>query len=972
MASRKKATSVKKTAIAVACATCTLALYATTFTYEGHWPDGTTETETEVVIPDGTTATIANATDVAAVARLTSISFGGSGAKVEYTASSALALSASVSGTGKFSAISSGDLTLSGNNSGLVSPGCFFFSNTAVTVASRYGLGSTGSAQLEYHFGSKVDPLHFTGAGLTNDVPLRIYQGTATGNCVIGPDNANETLVFRNDFVFNKGDGSFGKNCVWFRNKVRFQAGTFGPTGNNHIDAKASGGLAEVWFEEDSKTRFFYFFSNGDLRYHLNWSDTTSYLFVLGWGTTPYAVCEQVDVLSGFTYGVSGKGTFDLNGLDQSVKRISKQYGNNLKFTSATPATLTMTVYDSSSSNYTSSQTKFSGKVNFTYAPATASGAYTLTGSDALSDSSGTLTVGGAGHLVFASDAGWSGTNVVVQSGATLELNSAKAMTNTLATLTVEDGGHLVLHEGAACTVKSATIAGTPLDAGETYKVEDLKKMDLPVDGDDNASITIAGGGEEWTGWPTTPGAVARVPADTTIYVSDDDVATIEALGGIRLALGASVICTNLTQQLDLSAPVSGPGTFKVLDSDKVVLSGDNSDLLSPGCFFFSNTAVTVASRYGLGSTGSATLHHWFGDKTEPLLFVGEGLTNDAPIRVHQGTQQRSFVLGPTNANETLVICNDFLFDGHNGADNQEHKTLFFRNNVRIRAGTFGADSSHLYTKAYGDAAEVWFESGSTIKFYLWFAYNGNVRYHAGWGALAGYSEQASIGWANSAPYLICEGNDVFPRVLSGKGTFDLNGFDQTIRWFSKGYGNDLKITSESPATLSVTRYDSSSGNYTSSSMKFSGNVNFTYAPATASGAYTLTGSAALSDSTGALTVGGAGRLAFANGAGWLGTNVTIRSGATLSVDATSMPVMFGNRALLGHQSWTKLEIESGGTLELAAADKPAVVRSFVYNGQMKPAGRYTSASGVGITGGGALYVRSSTDGEPGAMVIVY
>ena len=114
------------------------------------------------------------------------------------------------------------------------------------------------------------------------------------------------------------------------------------------------------------------------------------------------------------------------------------------------------------------------------------------------------------------------------------------------------------------------------------------------------------------------------------------------------------------------------------------------------------------------------------------------------------------------------------------------------------------------------------------------------------------------------------------------------------------------------------------------------------------------------------------GGLRLTDGAGWGGTNVLVKSGATLLVDASSMSVAFGNKSLLGHPVRTKLEIEAGGTLDLAASGAPAVVRSFKYNGSFMPAGTYTSSSGVGIKGDGVLYVRSGTDGEPGAMIIVY
>ena len=389
---------------------------------------------------------------------------------------------------------------------------------------------------------------------------------------------------------------------------------------------------------------------------------------------------------------------------------------------------------------------------------------------------------------------------------------------------------------------------------------------------------------------------------------------------------------------------------------------------------FFSNMAVTVASRYGLGSTNTAQLVYWFGGKVDPLHFSGAGLTNDAPIRIYQGTASKNFVFGPDNANETLVILNDLMFTGGGGAN-----SIYFRNNVRFRGGKFGvAGDTHIYANSYGDSAEVWFEDDVKVSFYLWFSYT-TVKYHLDWGGVVGNRWTFTLGYADSRPFAVCERSDIFSNLLgglAGNGTFNLNGFDQSVNGLSSQYGSNPKFTSATPATFTLGRTGNTSGDrYKSSSAKFSGKVNFTYNPTytsgTASDRFELTGSSALSDSSGMLTVS-KGVLTFASGAGWCGTNVLVKAGAKLSVGAASMPVAFGSRAVLGHQSWTKLEIESGGTLELAASAEPAVVRTLVYNGQIKPAGTYTKTSGVGITGDGVLRVRSSTDGEPGAMIIVY
>ena len=960
--------------------------FADPFVYVDHWPSGSgDETATEVLIPDGTTAPIATAEDVARVARLTSISLGGGDATVAYTASDALSLSASVSGTGRFSAVSAGDLTLSGDNSDLVSPGCFFFSNMAVTVSSRYGLGSTGSATLHYWIGGKVDPLEFTGAGLTNDAPMQVHQGTANYNFVLGPKNADETLVIRNTITFDQAANSSDyKKMVFFRNKVKFRAGTFYNKSALLYSSALTSGSAEVWFEESATVKFSYWFTYGNMTVHLNSGVLSGSLIAMGHdNATPRAVLEANGILNTLGTGASGNGTFDLNGHDQSLKLFSKTYGGKIRFASATPATLTMSSYNSSADNKGSSA-KFTGDVNFKYNPGSATAEYTLTGSSALSDAHGTLTVS-SGKLVFSNGAGWGGTNVVVKSGAALDFASDKSMTNVNASLVIEEGGRLTIRSGGVCKAKSVVFGDNPpLAAGREYTVADLVEMGFGdyVDGDDDGYIDLSAG-LVWNGWPTTPGAVADVPENTTVYASDDDVANIEALGGIRLRSGSVVVCTNLTQELDLSAPVYGVGTFKVIDSENVVMRGDNSGLLSPGCFFFSNTTVTVASRYGLGSTGSAPLHYWFGDKVAPLNFVGNGLTNDAPLRVHQGTQDYNFVIGPTNANDTLVIAGDLYFNA--AVNSSDYKRiLYFRNNVKFIGGTVGPEtSSHLYCEPVAAGAEVWFESPAKVKFSYWFADGGRssgiLKLHCDWSGLAG--THGLICFGNNAParlYAICDSDNLLGTLgdgISGRdgGTLDLNGHDQWVKYFNKVYEfgeGGVNVTSETPATLSVSNYNSGV-NYMQSRARFSGNAGFAYCPNSDAAAFTLTDSKAYSTTSGPLTVG-RGTLSFAGGAGWCGTNVTIRSGATLSVGEASMPAMFGSKAVLGHQSRTKLVIESGGTLELAASTTPAVVRSFVYNGLQMPAGTYTSSSGVGITGGGSLRVRSSTDGEPGFMMIFY
>ena len=56
------------------------------------------------------------------------------GATLSYTAAEALELSAKVSGAGVFEAVGAGLVTLSADNSGLISPGQFVFRGTPVLV----------------------------------------------------------------------------------------------------------------------------------------------------------------------------------------------------------------------------------------------------------------------------------------------------------------------------------------------------------------------------------------------------------------------------------------------------------------------------------------------------------------------------------------------------------------------------------------------------------------------------------------------------------------------------------------------------------------------------------------------------------------------------------------------------------------------------------------------------------------------
>jgi hypothetical protein len=78
-------------------------------------------------------ATVDDAEGAAALAAARAIELA-QGVTLTYTASAPLELSATVSGSGVFAANSSGQITLSADNSALIAPGHFAFSNTPVLV----------------------------------------------------------------------------------------------------------------------------------------------------------------------------------------------------------------------------------------------------------------------------------------------------------------------------------------------------------------------------------------------------------------------------------------------------------------------------------------------------------------------------------------------------------------------------------------------------------------------------------------------------------------------------------------------------------------------------------------------------------------------------------------------------------------------------------------------------------------------
>ena len=478
------------------------------------------------------------------------------------------------------------------------------------------------------------------------------------------------------------------------------------------------------------------------------------------------------------------------------------------------------------------------------------------------------------------------------------------------------------------------------------------------------AGLTLAEGatylcatGSSFT-WPSS--GVAYIPAGVVeADITADDVAKVSGLEKIVFLGEASTVTYKLAEAWMFAVPVEGPGTVAVSNAGRVTILGDNRHLT--GCFTFDNTLVVVSNRYGLGSAVTKACTVKFGDQSDALRFGGAGLTNDVPLQVYKSTVSDGLVLGPDNADETLVLNGGFLV-----MDNA-NISLYLRNRIRIGGGVFGLEKKQWhYIYALTDPVELWFDRDSKMRGdkMLWY---GNIQMHVGWDDPEKiYFIALYVGKSGSVPPSMTFYGDelLYLTYISGSGTLNLNGHDQSVPMISRQYGNPLHVTSATPAVLKVTRV-STEDNYKRMNVAFSGSAGFNCSvPGTITNELFDT----YSDTTGPLTIS-TGALRVTGKAGWGGTNVTVCAGARLIVASAAAPHMFGDKKVLGRSTTTDLAVEKGGVLELE--DGSATVRSYAYDGAFVPAGNYTSASGVGIEGAGVLRVRSSAPCELGMMLIL-
>ena len=144
------------------------------------WPDAPNGIAT---IPDDTDVVITSS-DLWKVQQLAKIVIGVNSSIDCSNIDSAIDISAQVSGFGLFKIINCADVTISGDNSGLESPGAFYIENSEVKVAHPNALGTAKTAITELKYGA-TRRVHFrVGAELafTNEVPLRLSAIDATSS----------------------------------------------------------------------------------------------------------------------------------------------------------------------------------------------------------------------------------------------------------------------------------------------------------------------------------------------------------------------------------------------------------------------------------------------------------------------------------------------------------------------------------------------------------------------------------------------------------------------------------------------------------------------------------------------------------------------------------------------------------------------------------------------------------------------
>ena len=646
------------------------------------WPD---EEGGTAVVPKNAAVTIA-AADVAKVAKLGRIVLG-LGSTVTCANTTRLNLSAALSGMGTFRIVdNAAGVTILGDNSKLAAPGAFWIENSNVAVSNQFGLGSakTGAATVYFGLGRALTFGLADSHYFTNNVAIH-YTGLANSNnsCLFASASPDDYLVQNADFLHLAPGGASAVQRINFQNNVEFISGTFGSTVNAAFssgikDAASSvrfsgstfvcignpAGAGQTWYVYGSG---YHWAHGGGTHIGAFQHDTgTDFIDADGLFAEPTAAFPSFRWKSYSQEQTTYKNLLDLNGHDLVIRGISSANGiteanaTYVRATSATPATLTISGNDKTGDEVGAPE--FGGKVSVVV-----DNNITNRFVHKVSSPDGTLTVR-SGTLLFQWKGGWDGTATVVDGGK-LVCNCTEAFAGGRSTLSMT-GGRLELTANCPRVFFSAaTIGGTTLEL-DSYTFKTLRErygLGEYLVGDDAAELCVVGISGEWTGWPTEPGATARIPRDTTVTITDADLANVAQLGKIELGLNSTLVCAN-TAALAISCPISGYGQIRIVDNAAgVTLLGDNSKLVSPGAFWIENSNVAVSNQFGLGSfrTGAATVYFGIDRKLTFGLADSNYFTNNVAIKYQAvasaGSSAAVCYFGSASTDEYLVQNADFL-----------------------------------------------------------------------------------------------------------------------------------------------------------------------------------------------------------------------------------------------------------------------------------------------------------------------
>ena len=925
-------------------------------------------------IPDGSSVEIL-AEDVANVAALDGIVFGGASAKVTCSIAEGFKLSTPLFGPGKFEFSNAGDSVITADNSELT--GSIYFTNTTCIVSNEFGLGGSKAQTCEFSFNTTPRCLFF-GNGtpvVTNHVPVfvRSFVVNAVATVKFGTQALSETLV--HDADFSEHDIAprqadyvvhYYSGNVKIMGKYKHTQGAWSAYPRYSTDA--GGSLWLMGELEVKNTGLMYIAMSNSGYYHYDLSAMSSQAALLVY-TYATIVSEGSGSLCKLQYQqYQNPAHIDLNGHAMDMGNFTRNgasagadtTGYSFYLDSATPAQLRF-----NGSNTIKVNPYTTGAAGITMA---GTGSYTLLGvSTTPCTSKGAITVEN-GTLTLGAGFEWVGTNVTVSGGAlVVASDSPKALSKGVAHLVVT-GGTFAVQDGGGVSLVSARFGDKQLADG-TYTMSDLRADEdiAPYIGsaaDDAATIIVdsepAG---EWGGWHA--GDVV-VPKMVEVVVTAEDLPVISNVTSLALGNSSKVSFSGLGP-MDLDFPISGKGTVSFASMDEVVIFSDNSALVSPGHFEFTNTHVCVSNRYGLGSsaTGSCMFYTTAGTaNAKKLRFKGPASTNDVAIVFDHGMK-----FGADDASIPLFVQNadidqtDGSFTG-SSSDNifTPLSSLVFTariglssvstppGNVMRFASTSSLSGTEGWLKIYGQGERraLYLDAPMPADSHingLTFEFNYDVYFGADYAvSLEGYHSQATHG------------------VLTTYGpmSFHMGGHPARLGSLSLYNGKWTTATpstfdSEVSATLFVTNIFSTSGYAYYNSVRFTGAASLDY--------YSIVATQYLGqaqcDTTGSLTVR-RGHLMMDYGSYWGGTNVTVKGG-TLHIGAnaatnnvTGACRFFDRKAILS--------IEGTGALDIASG-RVEPVRCYRLNGEYQPAGDYTMGSGT-------LRVRHSAPDEGACLVV--